>query len=85
MTTTKFKCIFCGEMFNLDDISKPIYPKGIFDFVWVPDACPKCHRYDRKFKLEWYITDRMIKSDYYQKILISRTIRYCRIVKRITD
>ncbi len=82
---TKFKCLFCGESFDLDKISRPLPPKGILDFVWVPDSCPSCHRYDPKFKKEWYITNQMMRSDYYQKMIISRAIRYCRVGKNGKD
>lgn len=77
---TKFKCLFCGESFDLDKISRPM-EKGIFDFVWVPDSCPSCHRFDRKFKNEWYVTSGMMRYDYYQKMIISRAVRYCRVDK----
>ena len=43
---TKMKCIHCGAIFDLKDISKPMKTnKGepIGDFVWIADCCPACH------------------------------------------
>ena len=45
-TMTKMKCIHCGAIFNLEDISRPMKTnKGepIGDFVWIADCCPACH------------------------------------------
>ena len=33
------KCRFCGSVFDLKDISKPMDTPG---FVWVRDNCPNC-------------------------------------------
>ena len=46
---TQMRCIHCGEVFNLEDISKPIHEKWNdhnkgFGFVWIADSCPKCHK-----------------------------------------
>ena len=34
-------CKFCGAIFDLKDISKPMDVPG---FVWVRDDCPTCKR-----------------------------------------
>ena len=35
------RCKFCGAIFDLKDISKPMDTPG---FVWVRDNCPNCKR-----------------------------------------
>lgn len=52
---TKMRCIHCGEIFDLEDISKPIPEKYMgsnkrFGFVWISDNCPKC----KKGMDDWY-------------------------------
>lgn len=39
----QMKCKFCGAIFDLKDISKPI-DNSPFGFVWVRDNCPNCKR-----------------------------------------
>ena len=45
---TKFMCIYCGRVFRMEDISKPMedYP----GWVWMRDTCPVC----RKGCDDWY-------------------------------
>ena len=49
---TKMRCIYCGAVFDLADISKPIMNNGksMLDFVWISDNCPRC----KKGMDDWY-------------------------------
>jgi len=47
---TRMKCRFCGEIFDLKDISRPMDSSKLFRFVWVEDRCPKC----KKGMDDWY-------------------------------
>ena len=37
------RCKFCGSIFDLKDVSKPM-DNSLFGFVWVRDNCPNCKR-----------------------------------------
>jgi hypothetical protein len=69
---TKMMCRFCGEVFELEDISTPM-PDSPLGFVWVKDQCPKCNRgFD-----DWYVSMRG-GIDYYLREILPRAIRYQR-------
>jgi len=67
---SEMMCKFCGSIFELEDISKPM--KGsAFGFVWVDDQCPKC----KKGFDDWYIPMESRTNLYFRDIL-PRAIRY---------
>ena len=52
----KVKCVQCGEVFRLEDVSRPILDrktgKQMGDFVWIKEVCPKCGK--RSHDTEWF-------------------------------
>ncbi len=50
---TRMKCRFCDAIFNLEDISHPMEPKTILNFVYIVDQCPNCGKgFD-----DWYVPE----------------------------
>lgn len=49
---TKFYCIYCGRVYDKEEISRPMKaPNGaITDWVWMDARCPGC----RKGSDDWY-------------------------------
>ena len=71
MSNTKMMCRFCGAVFNLDDISKPMEPQGFLHFVYVEDQCPKCKRgFD-----DWYVPNSSWHEQWRDAVRFQRNIK----------